>query len=204
MITLIAALLLAQPYPPLPQPKRYEEPRSKQLVPCRTVVMRVNRSFSDGSHEHVCPNCGTSWRHGGRTGNVVSHVCPGFRTVTLAEPPVNYEYARDTAARERKPLLITFTQPNCPPCATLEASLAKLDTSAFVRVTVDINERPDLAAKFKVTSTPTLYRWDQAYGLTRRLMGSQPPNVIQRDMLNSAAPLRLPQASACAACAARR
>lgn len=102
MRCLILSLMLAlppqapQPLPPqAPPPCRPEPPKvipqplpaaqswEVRRVPCGTVVTAISQTFRDGSHLHVCPNCGTSWRHGGRSGGPQSHVCPGFKEVRV-------------------------------------------------------------------------------------------------------------------------
>jgi thioredoxin 1 len=70
---------------------------------------------------------------------------------------VRFDELRGLAA-EGKPVLVDFWQTGCQPCRTMEGIVDELanefDGAAHV-VKIDVRQAPEVAARFKVQSTPT-------------------------------------------------
>ena len=72
----------------------------------------------------------------------------------------DFDSAIQQASAANKNLLIAFHSDSCPPCVAMERTVFRADVvqkavSNFVPVRVDIRRKPEVAAMFGVTATPT-------------------------------------------------
>lgn len=84
----------------------------------------------------------------------------------------------------RKATLLQFSTEVCSQCAQTARVLGELEnkTPDLLHLEVDVTNRLDLAAHFKVLQTPTTLVLDSA-GLVRARIGGAPkPNVIQEEL----------------------
>jgi thioredoxin 1 len=83
---------------------------------------------------------------------------------------------------EKGKVIVDFWAPWCGPCRMVGPELEKLsaeaDTVKIVKVNVD--ENPQIAAKFGVMSIPTLILFD-AGELKSQLVGARPKDEIKRE-----------------------
>ncbi len=108
------------------------------------------------------------------------------RYVGNAEIPTRFD-RRDVDVREAGPLLVEFTSPYCHECQRarplLEAASAEHDASLAV---IDARERPDLASKYSIRTTPTILVVDPSGKVTSGWL-AKPPKHDLNTALQSAA-----------------
>lgn len=77
--------------------------------------------------------------------------------------------------------LIMFTSPTCAPCRIMKPTLERLALERnYDVVTIDIQDKPDLAEKHSVMSTPTWLLEDDFGSEIRRAVGAMTrPNLIK-------------------------
>jgi thioredoxin 1 len=88
----------------------------------------------------------------------------------------------DSRLPARGPAVIDFWSEFCSPCLAVAESLEEIavETAVFVGK-VDVVAEPELAARFAVTSTPTiLFLHDGA--VVRRMVGARPKSHIAREV----------------------
>lgn len=74
---------------------------------------------------------------------------------------LTYEAAKDISLKEQKPVLLFFTEPNCPYSSKLmnktikEKDVSKL-IEQFVCVQINVNERKDICEEFAIDGWPTV------------------------------------------------
>lgn len=81
-----------------------------------------------------------------------------------------------------EPVLVEFWAPDCPPCRQItpliEQLAAEYAGSAVVGK-VDINDHPQLAAQYSVTSIPTLLFFKHGEAVQRTVGAGKPKSAIQ-------------------------
>ena len=85
-------------------------------------------------------------------------------------------------AEQRNPVLVDFYADWCPPCRAIAPTLEELAREYAGRLTivkVNIDEQPDLAARFDVHSIPTLLLF-KAGSVVDRLVGALPKPALRR------------------------
>ncbi len=96
------------------------------------------------------------------------------RYLRNAQLPQNFD-RRDVALAHRGPILVEFTSPYCHECQlalpVLEAASANHGAPLAV---VDAKDRPDLATKYAIRTTPTVLVVDSQGRVTRGWMDSAP------------------------------
>jgi thioredoxin 1 len=77
--------------------------------------------------------------------------------------------------KNKKPVLVDFNAEWCPPCQALHPVLEELaeERDDFLIVTVDIDENPDLADEYEVSSIPCVMVFKDGKEVDRRI-GLQP------------------------------
>jgi len=93
---------------------------------------------------------------------------------------VSEESFQDDVLRAEQPVIVDFTAAWCGPCKMLEPILKQLaqDWQGKVRVfKLDVDECPDLTARFQVMGVPTLMLFVGGQ-IVGRLVGYQPKNKI--------------------------
>ena len=77
--------------------------------------------------------------------------------------------------KTKKPVLVDFNAEWCPPCQALHPILEELaeELGDFLIVTVDIDENPDLAEEYEVSSIPCVMVFKDGKEVDRRV-GLQP------------------------------
>ena len=77
--------------------------------------------------------------------------------------------------KNKKPVLVDFSAEWCPPCQALHPVLEELaeERNDFLIVTVDIDENPDLADEYEVSSIPCVMVFKDGKEVDRRV-GLQP------------------------------
>jgi thioredoxin 1 len=76
----------------------------------------------------------------------------------VAAPP-RFTFEEENPVSDDKPLLVFFTSERSGPARRMESLLAHLARKERTRVRimrVEVDDQPDLAAKFRVTDVPTL------------------------------------------------
>jgi thioredoxin 1 len=88
----------------------------------------------------------------------------------------------DSLLPARGPAVIDFWSEFCSPCAEVAANLEEIAADhAIFFGKVDVVAEPELAARFSVTSVPTLiFLRDGA--VVRRLVGARPKSHIAREV----------------------
>lgn len=84
----------------------------------------------------------------------------------------------------RKATLLQFSTEVCSQCAQTSRVLGELEgkTPNLLHIEVDVTNRLDLAAHFKVLQTPTTLVLDPAGRVRARIGGAPKPNVIQEEL----------------------
>lgn len=84
----------------------------------------------------------------------------------------------------RKVTLLQFSTEVCSQCTQTARVLGELEskTPNLLHVEVDVTNRLDLAAHFKVLQTPTTLVLDSAGRVRARISGAPKPNVIQEEL----------------------
>lgn len=84
----------------------------------------------------------------------------------------------------RKATLLQFSTEVCSQCTQTARVLGELEgkTSNLLHVEVDVTNRLDLAAHFKVLQTPTTLVLDGFGRVRARIGGAPKPNVIQEEL----------------------
>lgn len=82
------------------------------------------------------------------------------------------------------PVVVDFTAAWCPPCGPTADALDQVageQAGALLATSVDVDEHPDLARRFQVTSMPTLLVFDQGE-VVARLIGGRGPARLRDDL----------------------
>lgn len=109
----------------------------------------------------------------------VSHAA-SFRT--------DYDQARQDAASQRKPLLITITAAWCSACRQMDqltftdARVRKQVDERFIAVTVNSDQHPAVVATFGVSALPTTLVIDGSGTAIKRWVGFQDAATFARDL----------------------
>ena len=75
--------------------------------------------------------------------------------------------------------VLEFHAPWCAPCKTLSQTLASMNLTTPIEE-IDIDEQPDIAAKYNIRGVPTMILLD-ANGLEiERLVGSKSRNELEK------------------------
>ena len=84
----------------------------------------------------------------------------------------------------RKATLLQFSTEVCSQCTQTARVLSELEgkTPNLLHIEVDVTNRLDLAAHFKVLQTPTTLVLDAAGRVRARIGGAPKPNVIQEQL----------------------
>lgn len=90
----------------------------------------------------------------------------------------DYDAALATASAEDRKMVVAFHMRGCPPCAVMDrlvlgSAAVRNALAGFVPVRVDIDQRPDLAARFGVFATPTYAVLDAEGRLISKCEGYQ-------------------------------
>ncbi len=90
-----------------------------------------------------------------------------------------YEAALTEATAGNRNLVVAFHMNGCPPCLLMDRSVlgsagVRSALADFVPVRVDVDKRPDLAARFSVLATPTYAVLDAQGRLIAKREGYQP------------------------------
>ena len=113
------------------------------------------------------------------------------RTAASSELPaqwlMDFNKARDMAAKEDKPMLIMFSASWCPPCKEIKAKVlpdaaVQKELNSWVPVYVDVDEQKPLAEQFKIEAMPTFVVLNSKGEEQDRFSGPPPiaPQFLQR------------------------
>ena len=92
--------------------------------------------------------------------------------------------------KDSKPTLVDFWAEWCAPCRAMEPAFEKLAenySSQFNFAKVNVDEAPELAAKFGIRSIPTLFLIKNGK-IAEQLIGARPYNELAR-VLDTHAPV---------------
>lgn len=96
---------------------------------------------------------------------------------------VNQANFDEVVLRSTLPVLVDFNAEWCPPCQALHPILAELsdEVDSFEIVSVDIDESPELAEQFDVSSIPCLVAFKDGAEF-ERMVGLKPKAKIVKMM----------------------
>ena len=100
-------------------------------------------------------------------------------TYTKAVSEENFEEA---VLKSEEPVLVDFWAPWCGPCVSIGPALEKLAEEYQGKVTiakVNVDENPEISAKYGVRSIPYLAMF-KAGEITSSVVGAQPPQSLQK------------------------
>jgi len=86
----------------------------------------------------------------------------------------------DDVLRSTVPVLVDFTATWCPPCVMIKPVLERIAVDEAQRlrvVTLDVDENPDITARYEVLGMPTLALFVDGEIVTR-FMGAKPRTAI--------------------------
>jgi thioredoxin 1 len=91
------------------------------------------------------------------------------KTSKTVEPPAD-RWFQSAVVERTEPVLVKFGAPWCGPCRMLDPELDKLASSGLVNVVrIEIDDHPELAHHFGVTSIPRLFLFDRGNILADRV-----------------------------------
>ena len=131
-----------------------------------------------------CASCGARNRLRQRTAQGLRPVCGECKTPLPVSEPVTVTDATFAAEVERSPLpvLLDLWAPWCGPCRTIAPMMVELAEEMAGRVRVaklNVDENPATAARFNVSSIPTLLVLKKGEVIDR-IVGVQPKSEIAR------------------------
>jgi thioredoxin 2 len=131
-----------------------------------------------------CPNCGVSNRLQPKHEQRLQPVCGQCKTPLAGSEPVTVTDATFAAEVEgsRLPVVLDLWAPWCGPCRMLAPMLVELAEEMTGRVRVaklNVDENPATAARFNVSSIPTLLVLQKGQEIDR-IVGVQPKSEIAR------------------------
>jgi len=115
--------------------------------------------------------------------------------VELTESSFESEVLRGTT-----PVLVDFYAPWCGPCKMLAPYLEQLAGEFAGRVKfakVNVDEAPDISARFEITGVPTLLLFREGQPVDR-VVGMAPPQALKKWLENALASVPKPAAVATA------
>ncbi len=95
-------------------------------------------------------------------GSVVALLAVGSAIRGASKGPADIEWQTSIPVNMAKPSLLYFTADWCPPCKTMKANAWPDDRveavirEQYIPVYIDIDQQPELAAKYGVESIPTI------------------------------------------------
>ncbi len=102
----------------------------------------------------------------------------------MAEIILTQQNFEEEVLKSDKPVLVDFWATWCGPCKMLAPTIAQIaeEQEGVVKVgKVDIDEQPDLAARFRISSIPTLMVFENGK-IKGSAVGVRPKSIIE-DML---------------------
>jgi thiol-disulfide isomerase/thioredoxin len=80
--------------------------------------------------------------------------------------------------------LLQFSTEYCGQCPAVRRSLAQIEyrTGGVLHAEVDLTDRLDLAARFKISQTPTVFILNDKGEVTFRVSGVPKPGLIQQEL----------------------
>jgi thioredoxin 2 len=131
-----------------------------------------------------CPNCGATNRLRPTQEQRRQPICGQCKTPLAGSAPVTVTDATFAAEVERSPLpvLLDLWAPWCGPCRMVAPIMVELAEEMAGRVRVaklNVDENPATAARFNVSSIPTLLALKNGREIDR-IVGMQPKSEIAR------------------------
>jgi thioredoxin 2 len=131
-----------------------------------------------------CPNCGATNRLRPKQEQRLQPVCGQCRKPLAGSEPVTVTDATFAAEVERStlPVLLDLWAPWCGPCRMVAPIMVELAEEMAGRVRVaklNVDENPLTAARFNVSSIPTLLALKNGREIDR-IVGMQPKSEIAR------------------------
>ena len=131
-----------------------------------------------------CPNCGATNRLRPKQEQRLKPVCGQCKTPLAGSEPVTVTDATFAAEVERSslPVLLDLWAPWCGPCRMVAPIMIELAEEMAGRVRVaklNVDENPLTAARFNVSSIPTLLALKNGREIDR-IVGMQPKSEIAR------------------------
>lgn len=133
----------------------------------------IKNRVDPGAAANMLPKCG-------RCGNVLD---ANQATASTNGPPITLTdatFERELVAAGSKPLLIDAWAPWCGPCRMVGPVIDQLASEAQGRYRVaklNVDENPQTAARFQISSIPTLLIFKNGK-LVDRMVGAQPKTAI--------------------------
>ena len=98
-----------------------------------------------------------------------------------------YAAALDEARSANRPAFVYFTASWCAPCQSMKSTTwadRGVDAALrdYVPVKVDIDEHPDLAQKYNVSSIPAFFVVDPSGNVVRNWVGAFPPATFVEEL----------------------